>query len=94
VTGEYVCDACGKRAEPRGWLALRIAADRRGLEIRRFEYSGPDDSYVCGKACAFARMSEILAGARPLAGSEADPASPFHPPALRRAVDKLKRGER
>jgi hypothetical protein len=61
---EYVCDACGKREAPRGWLALRIAYDRRGLELRLFEYSGPDDSYLCGKACAFRRMSDLIDGLR------------------------------
>ena len=65
----YLCDGCGARRVPDGdWRALRIASDRRGLEVRRFEDAGPDDRFVCSDACAARRISEILGGARPAAG--------------------------
>jgi hypothetical protein len=58
----YLCDGCGKQDEPAGWLAVRLSGDRRGLEIRRFEHGGTDARYFCSEACAFRRISELLAG--------------------------------
>ena len=69
MADDYTCDACGTRTHAehaRGhWLALRLAGDRRGIEIRKFENSGPDDRYVCSEACALRRISEIFAGLTP-----------------------------
>lgn len=91
---EYVCDACQKRDHPDGWLALRLSGDRRGLEVRRFEDRGPDDRFFCSERCAFERVRELLRGLRVAALEGDGPGGPFHPPALRRAVEKLKQRER
>jgi hypothetical protein len=58
---EYACTACGRREQvSHDWLALRVSPDRRGIEVRRFEDSGPDDVLFCSETCAFHRISEVL----------------------------------
>ena len=59
----YHCSGCGfEQDDAREWLALRVSQDRRGLEIRRFEDSGPDDVLFCSEGCAFGRISEVFGG--------------------------------
>ena len=67
----YRCDGCGHEQEPgERWLAVRIAGDRRGLEIRTIGNGGPDDRFFCSEACAFKRISEVLRGPQPAPASK------------------------
>jgi hypothetical protein len=66
VSIRYKCSGCGAiREDGQQWLTLRLSGDRRGVEIRPFEYCGPDDEYFCSETCAFERISEMFGGMRP-----------------------------
>jgi hypothetical protein len=62
----YTCSNCGaEKQDGEAWLGLRVAADRRGVEIRTFINCGPDDQLFCSEGCAFQRVSEVLGGPIP-----------------------------